>query len=167
MESIPNRELISEFSAIIYLSNCILEGLRRNSVVSTWYPASTYQDELCSNNKADSCQGKYSLVNYFVVFGIWVFQRHSVLVLIWLARWIVLQGRSSHTHYELFFFCIVAIKGRRPAPSSNYRFCKEVQLKQCRISIYCTVNVGNTKEKQQQQHSWHVYYSVYRETVQK
>lgn len=174
VESIPNWELISGFSALIFQTAFWKDSEQAQwNVLDTQHPPTRMSCTIIIKQMLLANKGAFSLVNYFVDFGVWVFQRLYVLVLIWFAKQGVLQGKNSHTQYELFPSGAVAWwpskTGRQPSTSNwpKSDSTEGVQLKQCRITVYCAFHIirNITDQEQQQWHSWHLHYCVYNETM--
>lgn len=172
VESIPNWELISGFSATIFQTAFWKDSEETQYYVpDTQHPPTRTSCIIIIKQMLLASKGKSSLVNYFVIFDVWVFQRHSVLVLIWFARQGVLQGRSSHAHSSSpsrQCFCTVPFGGRQPAPTSNWAKSDSTKGSSWNSAewVYIVLLIRNTKEeKQQEWHSWHLYYCVYKQSM--
>lgn len=170
VQSIPTWELISGFSAIIFQAAFWKDSEQAQwNVPDTQHPPTRMRCTIIIKQMLLAKKVTFSLGNYFVDFGVWVFQRLYILVLIWFAKQSVLQGKNSHTQYELFPSSADAwwpLKMGRNSPTSNWAesdSTEGVQLKQCRINVYCAVSTvrNTTDQKQQQWHSWHLHYCMY------
>lgn len=103
MESILNWELISGFSAIIFQTAFWEESEQSQwNVPDTQHPPTRMSCTIIIKQMLLAKKGAFRLGNYFVDFGVWLFQRLYILVLIWFAKQGALQGKNSHTQYELF-----------------------------------------------------------------
>lgn len=175
VESIPNWELTSGFSAIIFQAAFWKDSEETQYYVpDTQHPPTRTSCIIIIKQMLLASKGKCSLVKYFVIFDVWVFQRRSVLVLIWFARQGVLQGKSSPAHSSSpscqCFFAWCPSEAGSQAPTSNRAKSDSTKGSSWNSAewVYIVLLIRNTKEeKQQEQHSWHLYYCVYKQSMQK